>query len=155
MLTCPYCGGKLIELGGANGNPFDANRKTIVVCLNCQRTVYEQSEDILDYVNPVIKITATAAGGGATKTAECTVPFASGMYPLKGDYPFGRTAADENPPFAIDRITIKGTELIIAGEKASTEELPKVITKKLTAFGYGNVPTEEIITLKIDMDFEM
>ncbi len=96
-----------------------------------------------------LKISATAEGGGVKRSAETTVSILDGSYSLGNDYPFGRRDVDRKPPFSLCNITIKGNEITMAGEKFTLKELPKTITKKLTAYGYGYVPWEEIITITV------
>ena len=82
-------------------------------------------------VTLVIRIKATAEGGGVKRNAEITVPFEDGSYSLGNEYPFGRRDIDQNPPFYLSTITIKGYEISIAGETFGVQELPKIITKNL------------------------
>lgn len=99
-----------------------------------------------------LKISATAEGGGVKRNAETTVPVLDGSYSLGNDYPFGRRDVDRKPPFFLCDITIKGNEITIAGETFRIKDLPKTITKKLTAYGYGYVPWEETITIMISLE---
>ena len=55
----------------------------------------------------------------------------------------------ENPNLSY---TVNGNEISIAGETFTIKELPKTITKKLTAYGHGYVPWEETITVTIDIE---
>lgn len=96
-----------------------------------------------------LKISATAEGGGVKREAETTVSVLDGSYSLGNEYPFGRRDIDRKPPFSLCDITIRGNEISIAGETFGVEELPKTITVKLIAYGYGYTPWEEIITVKV------
>ena len=99
-----------------------------------------------------LKISATAEAAGVKRSAETTVSVLDGSYSLGNDYPFGRRDVDRKPPFSLCGITVKGNEISIAGETFTIKELPKTITKKLTAYGYGYVPWEETITVTIDIE---
>ena len=99
-----------------------------------------------------LKISATAEAAGVKRSAETTVSVLDGSYSLGNDYPFGRRDVDRKPPFSLCDITVKGNEISIAGETFGIKELPKTITKKLTAYGYGYVPWEETITVTIDIE---
>ena len=99
-----------------------------------------------------LKISATAEAAGVKRSAETTVPILDGSYSLGNDYPFGRRDIDRKPPFSLCGITVKGNEITIAGETFGIKELPKTITKKLTAYGYGYVPWEETITVVISLE---
>lgn len=85
-----------MTIGGADGNPFNAHRKTKTICSECGRKISEYSDDIFDYVKDVISITLTSIGNGVTITAEKTVPFENGTYFLGSEYPFSRRYEDEN-----------------------------------------------------------
>ncbi|MGN0551048.1 MAG: hypothetical protein ACI4I4_04305 [Acutalibacteraceae bacterium] len=151
---CPYCGSSRVETtGGENGNPFD-RRPQKTVCADCGRTISEYSDNILDYIEPVIKVTATAVGGGVTITAEKTVPYKDGTYSLGDEYPFNRRATDENPPYSFDSITVKGEKITIACETVKLNEQPVRIVKHLTAYAPDKHPAEETITLTISADME-
>lgn len=152
---CPYCGSSRVETtGGENGNPFDRRSKK-TVCADCGRTISEYSDNILDYTEPVIKVTATAVGGGVTITAEKTVPFEDGTYSLGDEYPFTRRAIDENPPYSFGSITVKGEKITIADETVKLGEQPARIVKHLTAYAPDKHPVEETITLTISTDIEV
>lgn len=99
-----------------------------------------------------LKISATAEAAGVKRSAETTVSVLDGSYSLGNEYPFGRRDVDRKPPFSLCDITVNGNEISIAGETFTIKELPKTITKKLTAYGYGYVPWEETITLTIDIE---
>lgn len=99
-----------------------------------------------------LKISATAEGGGVKRSAETTVSILDGSYSLGNDYPFGRRDVDRKPPFSLCDITVKGNEISIAGETFTIGDLPKTITVKLTAYGYGYVPWEETITVTVDIE---
>ena len=99
-----------------------------------------------------LKISATAEAAGVKRSAETTVSVLDGSYSLGNDYPFGRRDVDRKPPFSLCGITVNGNEISIAGETFTIKELPKTITKKLTAYGYGYVPWEETITVTIDIE---
>lgn len=99
-----------------------------------------------------LKISATAEAAGVKRSAETTVSVLDGSYSLGNDYPFGRRDVDRKPPFSLCGITVNGNEISIAGETFGIKELPKTITKKLTAYGYGYVPWEETITVTIDIE---
>ena len=99
-----------------------------------------------------LKISATAEAAGVKRRAETTVSILDGSYSLGNDYPFGRRDVDRKPPFSLCDITVKGNEITIAGETFTVKELPKTITKKLTAYGYGYVPWEETITIMISLE---
>lgn len=99
-----------------------------------------------------LKISATAEAAGVKRSAETTVSVLDGSYSLGNDYPFGRRDVDRKPPFSLCDITVKGNEISIAGETFGIKELPKTITKKLTAYGHGYVPWEETITVTIDIE---
>ncbi len=167
-ILCPYCGGRCETFGGPDGNPFNKDLNEITACTVCGRTVsnsepFSISEedlkelmtdaDILDKVeDPMIKISARADAAGIVRETEATVPFKDGTYPLVGGYPFGRSDIDQNPPFSLNGIRLNGDEITIAGETFTLEELPKIITKKLTAYGYGYVPWEETINITVSME---
>ena len=109
---------------------------------------------VADIINPteiMLKISATAEGSGVKRSAETTVSVLDGSYSLGNDYPFGRRDIDWKPPFSLCDITIKGKEIAMAGETFTIKELPKTITKKLTAYGYGYVPWEEIMTITVTL----
>ena len=178
-MICPYCGGRCEPTGGPDGNPFNKDRKEKIVCTACGRTVSESeplqiSDDDLkelltdadtivsdvpdadipdvdtaaadlslaDIVNVSdtlnLKISATAEAAGVKRSAETTVSVLDGSYSLGNDYPFGRRD--------------NGKEITIAGETFTIKELPKTITKKLTAYGHGYVPWEETITVTIGIE---
>lgn len=99
-----------------------------------------------------LKISATAEAAGVKRSAETTVSILDGSYSLGNDYPFGRRDVDRKPPFSLCDITVKGNEISIAGETFTIKELPKTITKKLTAYGHGYVPWEETITVTIGIE---
>lgn len=99
-----------------------------------------------------LKISATAEAAGVKRSAETTVSILDGSYSLGNDYPFGRRDVDRKPPFSLCDITVKGKEITIAGETFTIKELPKTITKKLTAYGHGYVPWEETITIMIRLE---
>lgn len=165
---CPYCGGSCKTFGGPDGNPFNKDRKETTVCTACGRTVLESEPfqiptehleelltdaDIFDTVdNLPLKISATAEAAGVKRSAEITVSLKDGSYSLGNDYPFGRRDVDRKPPFSLCDITVNGNEITIAGETFTIKELPKTITKKLTAYGYGYVPWEETITITIGIE---
>lgn len=144
-----------MTIGGADGNPFNVHRKTKTICSECGRKISEYSDDIFDYIEPVIKVTATAVGGGVTITAEKTVPYKDGTYSLGDEYPFNRRATDENPPYSFDSITVKGEKITIACETVKLNEQPVRIVKHLTAYAPDKHPVEETITLTISTDFEV
>ncbi len=106
--------------------------------------------NITDTLN--LKISATAEAAGVKRSAETTVSVLDGSYSLGNDYPFGRRDVDRKPPFSLCDITVNGKEITIAGETFTIKELPKTITKKLTAYGHGYVPWEETITVTIDIE---
>lgn len=108
--------------------------------------------DIINSSEIMLKISATAEGGGVKRNAETTVSVLDGSYSLGNDYPFGRRDIDRKPPFSLCSITVKGNEIAIAGETFTIKELPKTITRKLTAYGHGYVPWEEIITIRISIE---
>jgi len=108
--------------------------------------------DIVNSSEIMLKISATAEGGGVKRNAETTVSVLDGSYSLGNDYPFGRRDIDRKPPFSLCSITVKGNEIAIAGETFTIKELPKTITRKLTAYGHGYVPWEEIITIRISIE---
>jgi len=108
--------------------------------------------DIVDTSDSLkLKISATAEGGGVKRSAETMVSLLDGSYSLGNDYPFGRRDVDRKPQFSLCDVTIKGCDITIAGETFTIKELPKTITKKLTAYGYGYVPWEEIITITVNV----
>lgn len=110
-------------------------------------------EDIVNVLDNIkLKISATAEAGGVKRSAEIVVPITDGSHSLGNDYPFGRRDIDKKPPFSLCGITVKGNEISIAGETFTIKELPKTITKKLTAYGNGYVPWEEIITITISIE---
>ncbi|MGN0114063.1 MAG: hypothetical protein ACI396_01915 [Acutalibacteraceae bacterium] len=154
---CPYCGASTATVGGPDGNPFNVNRKTKIICQNCKRIISEYSDNTLDYVQakPVLKITATAVGGGVTITAEKTIPFEDGTYSLGDEYPFTRLAADENPPYSFGSIMIRGDEVTVAGETVKVGEQPVEIVKHLTAYAPDKHPVKETITLTVLQDIEL
>lgn len=109
----------------------------------------------IDIINPpqiMLKISAIAEGCGVKREAETIVSVLDGSYSLGNEYPFGRRDIDRKPPFSLCDITIKGNEISIAGETFEVKELPKTITKKLAAYGYGYVPWEETITITVDIE---
>ena len=109
--------------------------------------------DIVNVSNTLnLKISATAEAAGVKRSAETTVSILDGSYSLGNDYPFGRFDVDQKPPFSLCDITVKGNEISIAGETFGIKELPKTITKKLTAYGHGYVPWEETITVTIGIE---
>lgn len=165
---CPYCGGSCEIIGGPDGNPFNKNKEETTVCISCGRIVsvseplqiptdhleeLQTDVDIFDAVDSItLNIAATAEAAGVKRNAKTSVSLKDGSYPLDGDYPFGRSDVDQNPRFSLRSITIKGNEISIAGETFTIKELPKTITKKLTAYGYGYVPWEEIITITVSFE---
>lgn len=116
----------------------------------------EKDITIIDRINALdsikLKISATSEGGGVKRTAETTVSIEDGCYSLGNEYPFGRSDIDQKPPFSLCDIMVKANEISIAGETFRIKELPKTITKKLTAYGYGYVPWVETITIMICME---
>lgn len=177
---CPFCGSRRIEtIGGDYGNPFD-RREEKKICMECGRTIPQQSVDVnpfdrrkekkicMDYgrtipqqladvnlyVQPVIKVVAKAEGGGLTKTAESTVPFKDGTYSLGKDYPFCRLSDAAKNTCFMNSVAVKGDKITIAGETLRAAELPKTVVKRLTAYGYDNCPTEETITLTISLEIQ-
>lgn len=109
--------------------------------------------DIVNVSNTLnLKISATAEAAGVKRSAKTTVSILDGSYSLGNDYPFGRFDVDQKPPFSLCDITVKGNEISIAGETFGIKELPKTITKKLTAYGHGYVPWEETITVTIGIE---
>lgn len=109
--------------------------------------------DIVDASDTLnLKISATAEAAGVMRSAETTVSILDGTHSLGNEYPFGRHDIDRKPPFSLCDITIKGNEIFIAGETFGIKELPKTITKKLTAYGCGYVPWEETITIMIRLE---
>lgn len=152
MFICPFCGSRNIKTtGGDYGNPFD-RQKEKKICMECGRTIPQQSADINQYIRPVIKVVAKAEGGGLTKTAESTVPFKDGTHSLGKDYPFSRLSDDAKNSCFLDSVTINGDKITIAGETLRAAELPKKVVKKFTAYGYNNCPTEETITLIFSLE---
>ncbi len=107
--------------------------------------------DIINQPEIMLNISATAEGGGVKRSAETMVSVLDGSYSLGDEYPFGRSDIDRKLPFSLCGITIKENKITIAGETFTIKELPKTITKKLTAYGYGYVPWEEIITITVSM----
>ena len=107
--------------------------------------------DSINSTEMMLKISATAEGGGVKRNSETTVSILDGTYSLGDEYPFGRRNIDQKPPFSLCDITVSGKEITIAGETFGIKELPKTITKKLTAYGYGYVPWEEIITITVSV----
>lgn len=151
---CPFCGSRRIEtIGGDYGNPFD-RREEKKICMECGRTIPQQSADVNLYVQPVIKVVAKAEGGGLTKTAESTVPFKNGTYSLGKDYPFCRLSDAAKNTCFMNSVAVKGDKITIAGEALRAAELPKTVVKRLTAYGYDNCPTEETITLTISLEIQ-
>ena len=114
------------------------------------RTILADIVNVFDTLN--LKISATAEAAGVKRSAETTVSILDGSYSLGNDYPFGRRDVDRKPPFSLCDITVKGNEITIAGETFMIKELPKTITKKLTAYGHGYVPWEETITIMISLE---
>ena len=104
-----------------------------------------------DSIEETAAVSATAEAAGVKRSAETTVSVLDGSYSLGNDYPFGRRDVDRKPPFSLCDITVKGNEISIAGETFGIKELPKTITKKLTAYGHGYVPWEETITVTINV----
>lgn len=154
MFICPFCGSRRIEtIGGDYGNPFD-RREEKEICMECGRTIPQQSVDVNLYVQPVIKVVAKAEGGGLTKTAESTVPFKNGTYSLGKDYPFCRLSDAAKNTCFMNSVAVKGDKITIAGETLRAAELPKTVVKRLTAYGYDNCPTEETITLTISLEIQ-
>ena len=165
---CPYCGGRCKVSGGADGNPYHQHYPQQVICINCGRSVPMFSNDIqlqetksnLENFLPVVdeilmltskklKITAVAQASGVERSAEVLIPLQEGTHSLEGDYPFGRIDIDAKPKFQLQSVEIMDDTLHIAGETVNIDELPKTITKKLTAYGYGHVPWEELIYITI------
>lgn len=141
-----------MTVGGADGNPFNVHRKIKTVCSECGRKISEYSDDILDFVKPVLNVTATAVGNGVTITAEKSVPYKDGVYPLGNEYPFSRKFEEENLSYSFDNITINNDVITVAGETVKLDEAPISIVKKLTAYTYDKHPVEEKITLTIRKD---
>lgn len=141
-----------MTIGGADGNPFNAHRKTKTICSECGRKISEYSDDIFDYVKDVISITLTSIGNGVTITAEKTVPFENGTYFLGSEYPFSRRYEDENRSYSFENITVNNDEITVAGETVKIGEKPVKIIKHLQACAYDKHPIEEKIILTISKE---
>ncbi len=144
-----------MTIGGADGNPFNAHRKTKTICSECGRKISEYSDDIFDYVKDVISITLTSIGNGVTITAEKTVPFENGTYFLGSEYPFSRRYEDENRSYSFENITVNNDEITVAGETVKIGEKPVIIIKHLQACAYDKHPIEEKIILTISKEIIM
>lgn len=144
-----------MTIGGADGNPFNAHRKTKTICSECGRKISEYSDDIFDYVKDVISITLTSIRNGVTITAEKTVPFENGTYFLGSEYPFSRRYEDENCSYSFENITVNNDEITVAGETVKIGEKPVKIIKHLQACAYDKHPIEEKIILTISKDIIM
>lgn len=166
---CPYCGGKCKTVDGEDGDPFGKGRTGKTVCTACGRTVSESEpllilEDELEELmtdteisdasgNMLIKISATAEGGGVVRKAEVTVPYEDGVYSLGDEYPFGRIDIDRDPPFSLGAAKVQGDEITIANETVKLSSLlTRTISVKLTAYGYGYIPWEETITVTVNIE---
>lgn len=144
-----------MTIGGADGNPFNAHRKTKTICSECGRKISEYSDDIFDYVKDVISITLASIGNGVTITAEKTVPFENGTYFLGSEYPFSRRYEDENRSYSFENITVNNDEITVAGETVKIGEKPVKIIKHLQACAYDKHPIEEKIILTISKEIIM
>lgn len=144
-----------MTIGGADGNPFNAHRKTKTICSECGRKISEYTDDIFDYVKDVISITLTSIGNGVTITAEKTVPFENGTYFLGSEYPFSRRYEDENRSYSFENITVNNDEITVAGETVKIGEKPVKIIKHLQACAYDKHPIEEKIILTISKEIIM
>lgn len=112
--------------------------------------------DITDVGDGImLKITATAEAAGVKRCAETLVPLTDGIHSLSGDYPFGRRDADQKPPFSLSSVSIDGDGITVAGETFTVRDLPRTVTKKLTAYGYGYVPWVETVTVTVALAFNV
>lgn len=168
---CPYCGARCKVSGGSDGNPYHEHNPEILICTGCGRRVpsfsnenrLEQTKASLEALLPEVEkflkfaeehliISAISQGGGVERSAEIKIVLREGTHDLEGEYPFGRIDIDAKPPFQLQRMQVEGDMIYIAGESICISELPKTITKKLTAYGYGYVPWVEMITINIRKD---
>lgn len=181
-ILCPYCGGRCEIIHGMDGNPYHPKEDQFVcsVCgrsisldhtkqmnrgfvhhhifLNSDESANIDIEDdqvpidMLNLEHIQLKIRATSQGAGVQREAETKVSILDGTYSLGNEYPFGRRDIDHKPVFSLCDVTIHGNEISIVGETIKMSDLPKTITKKLTAYGYGYVPWEEQITIILSID---
>lgn len=157
-LVCRVCGRTISKMENTRDLQDTLNKMQDDSCLKDMdesfNDVQNEEEIMMNFLDPtqiMLKITAIAQGGGVQKEAETFVSIMDGTYDLGNNYPFGRRAIDHKPPFSLCDVMIKGNEIYIAGEVIKIKELPKSVTKKLIAYGYGYVPWEEIITIKIEL----
>ncbi len=62
MIVCRFCGsGNIRTVGGPNGDPFDRQPEKLV-CLNCGRTLYEETAEAL-WMPHVTKVPVLGPGG--------------------------------------------------------------------------------------------